>query len=165
MIFKNVSRKFSINEGFTLIELLLVMGLMAVLATFATINLIRPQTTASIQSAVDTLASDLRQQQIKSMVGDSSGGSSASTYGIYVGSNSYTVFKGSSYSAGDANNFVFDLGTNTSISTTLPSSQVIFSRISGEVSSFVNGQNTITISSGGESKTITINRLGVVSIN
>lgn len=152
-------------KGFTLIELLIVIGLFSILSVFATINLIRPQTKASVDSGLTTIVADLKQEQIKSMVGDSEGLSSAQTFGIYFGGTSYTVFRGSSYSSSDTSNFEVKLDTNLVLSSTFPSNQVVFARRSGEVSGFVNGANTITItnSADGETKTISVNQLGVIS--
>lgn len=137
-------------KGFTLIELLLVMGLVAVLSVFTTINLIRPQTKASLDITITTLVSDLRSQQTKAMIGDT-----GISFGIQFNPQNYVLLNDS---------FSVSLDSNLSLTTTFPSSQVNFARVSGEVSGFVDGSNTITVSSGGESKTITVNRYGVVNV-
>lgn len=154
-------------KGFTLIELLIVIGLFSILSTFVVINLIRPQTKASVDSSLNTLVADLKQEQIKSMAGDSEGLDSAQTFGIYFGGTSYTIFRGSSYFPSDTSNFEVKLDTNLTLSSTFPGSQVVFNRRSGEVNGFVNGSNTVTITNtaDGEAKTISINQLGVISGN
>src|SRR5687768_3328092 len=96
----------SLQAGFSLVELLVVLGLFAVMAGMVTVNLIRPQTAASITGMVDVLATNLRSQQFKAMVGDGSATGSAQSHGVYIQGNQYTLFKGSSYSAVDAENFV-----------------------------------------------------------
>lgn len=152
--------------GFTLVEILLVMGLFAVLASFITINLIRPQTKASVDTTINTLAADLKEAQLKAMIGDSEGQLTAQTYGIFFSSNSYTIFRGTIYNPADTSNFVINLDSTETLGNTFSGNQVVFARRSGEVASFINGSNTITISdNGGNSKTITINNLGVLSIN
>lgn len=152
--------------GFTLVEILLVMGLFAILASFITINLIRPQTKTSADSSINTLVADLRETQLKSMIGDSEGQATAQTFGIFFGTNSYTIFRGLTYNSSDTSNFVINLDSPQTLSSTFSGNQVVFSRRSGEVISFVNGSNTITISdNSGVSKTITINNLGSISIN
>ena len=98
------------------------------------------------------------------MIGDGEGGA-ANSYGIYFESSQYTIFKGISYSVSDPNNFVVNSQGGAIFSTTFAGSQVVFNQRSGEVTSFSGTNNTITITSSGESKTITINALGTVSIN
>lgn len=154
----------NLSKGFTLVELLLIMGIIAVLTSFAVMNLIRPQTKASLDTVVTSLVSDIKSQQLKAMAGDSGSGSTSQPQGLYIQTNQYTLFKGSSYSGADTDNFVVTENSDISLSTTFPSSIVIFSKRSGEVSGFSNGSNTVTVSSGGESKIITVNRYGAVSI-
>jgi prepilin-type N-terminal cleavage/methylation domain-containing protein len=154
------------QAGFSLVELLVVMGLFAVIAGITTINLIRPQTTASQQNTLNQLVSDLRAQQQKAMAGDSGAASTAQPYGVYIQNNQYTLFKGSSYSAADPENFVVAAGANTTITTTFGSSQVIFTKASGEITGFSAGANTITITNSvsGVSTVITMSRYGVLAV-
>lgn len=154
------------NLGFTLIELLVVMGIFAILATFTSINLIRPQTKASVDSAVQVLTADIKEQQIKTMVGDSEGQSAPLNYGIYFGPTSYTLFRGVSFVPGDPGNFEVNLDTNLSMSTTFGNSQLVFTRRSGEIANFASGANTITVTNNadGETKTFSLNQLGAVNI-
>lgn len=153
------------TRGFTLIEVLLVMGLLAALSGLTIINLTRPQTRASLDGIVATLVADLRSQQIKAMAGDSLTAASAQAHGVYVQSGAYTLFKGASYSSSDADNFVVQADAGVALNTTLPSTQVVFTKGSGTFSGFASGQNSITVSNAGESKVITINRYGVVAVN
>jgi prepilin-type N-terminal cleavage/methylation domain-containing protein len=152
------------KKGFTLIELLIIMGVMATISSFAVINLIRPQTKSSLDSTVKVLISDTKEQQLKAMIGDGDGGA-ASSYGIYFESGKYTLFKGSSYSPSDPNNFIVNVDSATTLSSTFTSNQVVFQQRSGEVSSFSGTNNTVTATAGGESKTLTINAIGTVSVN
>lgn len=151
--------------GFTLLELLVVMALIGILMTLTVVNLVKPQRSASIAGTVDVLVADLRSQQLKAMAGDSQSASSAQAHGIYIEPNRYTIFKGSSYSGADADNFIVQPDSIT-FSTNFASSQVAFQRASGEPSGFNPSANTITVSNlSGESKTLTINRYGVVTVN
>lgn len=154
------------EKGFTLIELLLVIGLITILSTFAIINLIRPQTKATLDSATSTFISDFKQQQIKSMIGDSENQASAQTYGVYIGTNSYTLFRGSNYQPSDSSNYTVTLENGMSLSTNFPSSVIVFSRRNGEINNFNATTNTITITNTIDSsvKNITINRYGSFSI-
>jgi prepilin-type N-terminal cleavage/methylation domain-containing protein len=152
-------------QGFTLIEVLLVMGILAVLGGLTTMNLIQPQKTVSLDGTLAAVVADLKSQQIKAMGGDEVSGSTAQPHGIYVQSDRYTLFKGTTYSAVDTDNFVVMMDAGTTLATTnMPSGQMTFTKGTGAVTSFTSAP-TITVSSGGSSKIITINRHGVVSIN
>ena len=151
-------------SGFTLVELLIIIGLFTILSSFAVINLIRPQTKANLDATVTVLISDIKEQQLKAMIGDA-GGDTPGAYGVYFGTNQYTLFKGSTYSPSDTNNFVVSFQGDATSTTTFASSQVVFSQRSGEVASFSASNNTVTITSSGDAKTITINALGTISAN
>lgn len=158
---------FKKRQGFTLIELALIMSIIAILVSFIGVNLLKPQTTASTSSTATILVSDLREQQIKTMAGDGEGTAAAQAHGIHFESTRYTLFRGTTYSAGEPSNFTIDLESGLSLSTTLPQQQIVFVKRSGEVAGYTSGQDTITLShtQGGEQKTITINRYGAININ
>ncbi|OGD85668.1 hypothetical protein A2164_03070 [Candidatus Curtissbacteria bacterium RBG_13_35_7] len=150
------------RSAFTLIEILLVIAIFAILAGFTTINLIKPQTSASINSTVNTLVADIKEQQLKSMVGDTEGQSIAQTYGVRFETNRYILFHGM-YNPSEPSNFEINLDSNTTF-TNLPSTQeFIFLKKSGEI---IN-PNSLTIQNNetNEQKTLTINRLGAITIN
>ena len=152
--------------GFTLIELALIMGIIAILVSFITINLLKPQTTASIASTVQILGADIKEQQIKAMSGDSDGETTTDSQGIYFESNRYTLFRGPNYTSG-SHYFQVDMDQNLILSNTLPSSQVVFTKRSGEVADYTSDADTVTLShsQSGEQKIITINRYGAITIN
>ena len=154
------------RQGFTLIELALIMAIIAILVSFISVNLLKPQTTASTASTVKILGADLKEQQIKAMSGDSDGETTTDSQGIYFESNRYTLFRGPNYASG-SHYFQVDMDQNLILSNTLPSSQVVFGKRSGEVASYAPGSDTITLShtQSGEQKTITINRYGAITIN
>ncbi len=152
--------------GFTLVEILVVMGLFAVAASLTYINFITPQNTVSLGGSVSTLVADLKSQQTKAMAGDSGSASSAQAHGVYVQSGQYTLFKGSSYSAGDSENYTVTAPTGVTFSTTLTGTQVVFTKGSGDFTSFSIIHNAITVtSSSGSSKVITLNRYGAITVN
>ena len=92
-------------------ELSIVLSLIAVLFGFVTINLNRSQQNASITAIEQTLLSDLKQQQLKAMIGDTEGRASSDQYGVHFDSNQYVLFHGV-YSVGDSTNFVISLAQN-----------------------------------------------------
>lgn len=157
------------EAGFTLVELLIVMALFAALAGLIGINLMKPQSTASVAAAADMLVSDLRAQQARAMAGESGSGAAPAAQGLRFTDNSgnYEQFKGTSYDAGDADNFNQQIDGPIELSTSFPGDVVVFLQRSGEVAGWANGQSTITIhnTSSNESKTITLNRYGVPTVN
>jgi prepilin-type N-terminal cleavage/methylation domain-containing protein len=155
------------KKGFTLIELLLVMGLFAVLSGFVVVNMLRPQIGAEVDTTISVLASDIKAQQIKAMVGDTDGEISAQPHGIYFQSDRYILFSGASYSAGDPTNFEVLLRAGSTFGTiSFSSSQLIFSSTDGLVSGFVGGSNSVVLNhDAGAQQTLTVNRYGAVDID
>lgn len=154
------------QDGFTLIEVVLVMGIFVILASFTTVNLLGPQRNADLNSTSTTIIADIKQQQARSMLGETSGGSSAVMHGIYFESNRYTLFTGSTYNPNDPANFVVNLSAGLTLANAFPSSQVIFNLQSGEISGFASGSNVVTLTAmGNQVRTLTFNKYGVVSVN
>ncbi len=133
------------RPGLTLVELLVVMGVFAIIFSFATINLLKPQKKASVDAAASTLVSDIKQQQAKAMASDSGGSSNLQDHGIYFENNRYTLFQGLSYQAANPLNFSVELSPNTIILNNLPSSQIVFSKNTGIWSNFNDVTKRIVI--------------------
>ncbi|HJQ08393.1 MAG TPA: type II secretion system protein [Candidatus Saccharimonadales bacterium] len=158
------------SAGFTLIELLMVMALLVAILGLTMVNIIRPQTRASLTSTLHAVLADLKGQQLKAMVGDSGNAAAAQAHGVFLESGQYTLFKGNTYPAGDSENFVAPAQGGATISTTFPSAQIVFNKGTGEVACFVAatcsaGTNTITLTSASETKVITLNRYGAIAVN
>lgn len=159
-------KHLNVQNGFTFIELVVVIGILSTIVGLAVMNLGGLQRRADLQTSISSLISEIKQQQIKAMIGDTEGTGTQSTYGIYFQSDSYTTFRGSNYSAGATGNFTVNLGNTIEFSTiNLPASQIIFDKGSGEIANFVAGTNTITIrnTTNNEQRTITINKYGVIT--
>lgn len=152
--------------GFTLVEIMVVIGLFATLSALAAITLLRPERSARAAAVIDTLIADLKQQQIKAMLGERLGLVNPLATGVYIDGNRYILFSGNDYSPGDSNNFVVDFPGQLVLTTNFPSS-IVFSRLSGEIVGFVDGSNVIFVTdeSSGDQRTLTINRYGAVSVN
>ncbi len=147
------------NKGFTLVELGVVIGILATLLGIATISLSGAQQKASINTTVQTIISDMKQQQIKAMIGDTEGRSTTDSYGIHFESNQYILFH-KEYLMGDSTNFAIDLAQNFQFES--PGTNVIFQKISGEISADSISSITLLDTTNGNKKTITINKYGVI---
>jgi prepilin-type N-terminal cleavage/methylation domain-containing protein len=160
-----MTRLKTTEGGFTLIEMMVCLVIIVALFALSSINLGRQVTTVTVASATDTLLADLKSQQLLAMTGETGSTASQQPHGVYIQSNEYTLYANSTYNSGDSNNFIFPAPSSISFTTTLPSDRVLFSTGDGSVSSFVSGDNTITISGTDGTKTITINRFGAASAN
>lgn len=145
--------------GFSLIELIVVMSIIVTLIGLVTINLTSIQQRVSLNSIVQNLISDIRQQQVKAMIGDSEGRASVSPYGMHIDAGQYVLFHGISYSESDTSNFKVSLPSNIQFVT--PNLDIIFSNISGEISATASIQLQDTTNNN--TKTVQINKYGVVT--
>lgn len=153
------------QSGFTLIELLLVIVLIAGGFGLIALNSGRAVNTTSLTKIADILVADIKSQQLKAMLSDGGSDNTPEPFGIFIQSNQYTLFKNASYVAGNADNFVISIPSPVSLSTTFASSQLVFSRNSGDVSGFSAVANTITITdtAANSTVTLTINRYGAIT--
>lgn len=119
------------SAGFTLIETIVVVSIIVTLLGFITISLVRSSQTVSLTSMQEILVTELKQQQLKSMIGDTEGRSTSDSYGIHFDSNRYITFHGSTYSSGDSSNSIFNLDSNMQFNN--PNFDIIFSKLSGQI--------------------------------
>jgi len=155
------------NAGFTLIELLMTMTVMGILLGLTTLNFTSIQRKTTLATTVEAVISDLGQQQIKAMVGDTEGRNILDNYGIHFISTGYTLFYGS-YSATNSANFSVTMPTGQQVIASLPNAEVIFQKGSGDIVNYLATQSAITLrdTTTGEQKLIQLNRYGVVmSVN
>jgi prepilin-type N-terminal cleavage/methylation domain-containing protein len=152
------------QAGFTLIEVLVTLAIMTALSVLTFVNLGRPQTTASLGSTVDTLVADASSERILAMAGDGGTADGPQPHGLRVQATDYTTYAGVAFDSQDANNFTVTPGGGIGFSTTFASGQVQFDAISGEVRDFDPAKNTITVTDGDETRTLTLNRFGVVTV-
>ncbi len=149
--------------GFTLVEIVVVLFIMTTFLGLITLNLSSSQKRASISSMTDIFISDLKSQQVKAMVGDTEGRSSADIYGVYLDTAGYTLFHGATYSPTDSANFTIELVPPFVFTT--PGKQILFNRFTGDVNGFSTLDNTVTIQdqTTGVQKTLQYNSLGVIT--
>lgn len=151
--------------GFTFIEVIVVVSIFLTLIGLTIINPLNLRESTSINTFVYTLITDIKNQQIKSMVGDTEGRGIPDTYSIYIESAKYTLFHGQNYFEGDSSNFSVAVDDQYQLLTIFPGSKIVFAEGSGEIIGFAQNQNTITIKNArtGQQKVITINKFGVVT--
>ena len=153
-------------RGFTLIELIVVLAVLITLLAFTYPSLIGSQHRTTLTETINLLVQDLKDQQLKAMLGDLQGGSTMTNYGIYFQANQYVLFSGTTYVATASANFPVSLNASSSFtSIPFPNSQIVFSRGSGEVLNFSNNTYTLTITDSVENvtKNITVNKYGIVT--
>lgn len=146
------------QRGFTLIELAIVTSIIVTLLGFIIISLVRSQQGTSLTSMGEILVTDLRQQQLKAMTGDTEGRIGPDVYGIHFDSNQYVLFHGTIYSPSDTSNSIIKLDRNMQFNS--PNYDVIFSKLSGTTSAAVVELQDNTNS---KTKKIHLNALGVVT--
>ncbi len=141
------------------------MAILSTLFGFITINLLNARHATSLNTALDTITSDLQTQQFKAISQDTQGQENIDDYGVLFESNRYILFHGSSYSAADPSNVPIDLDDSLLLSTTFPNGIIVFKRSFGEILNFANGSNTVTIvnTTDNFNKTIKFNSLGVIT--
>lgn len=137
--------------------MVIVTSIITTLLGFITISLIRSQQGASLNSIEKVLLTDLKQQQLKAMIGDTEGRLDSDSYGIHFDQTKYTLFHGT-YSAGETSNSVVNLETNMQFNN--PNFDVVFSKLSGTASAAILELQDNTNS---KLKRIHLNILGAVT--
>ena len=148
------------RTGFTLIELLLTVSIILVVGLLSTGFYARFLSQNSTINAVNQLAADFRKAQMYSMMGKYSG--SYQTWGVHYASNKITLYLSDSAQSNlyNSRNTAFDeIYTVPSNVTIFGFADVYFARVTG----LPSATQSITISSGSTTRTITINSQGVVN--
>lgn len=152
--------------GFVLIELAVVFGMMAVLIGLTSMNIFGASRNATLTGTVDTLTADIASQQTKAMSAVAQSGVIPPGYGVRFDTNTCTLFQGLTYNATDTSNVVIPLDSRVTFSfISLPNNAIVFASQSGEIVGFSSTQNTFSLhqTDSGETKTIQINRYGVIT--
>ncbi len=151
--------------GLTLVELLLVVGILGLLFSIAFISIFNVRIISTNATTTSVITSDLKNQQIKAMVGDTEGRGTPDNYGIKILSTQYVMFHGTNYNPADTTNFSVPVENGYTLSTTFPNTTVLFASESGEIVDFQSNQNTITLTntSSNKTKTIHFNKYGTIT--
>lgn len=153
------------TQGITLIEVIIVISIVLTLFSLVFGNILNVRTNTTLNTSLTTLITDIKNQQIKSMVGDTEGRGIPDNYGIYIAGPNYALFHGKTYSSSGSANFNINADTGYQFTTTFPGNQVTFASGSGEIVSFTVGQNTISVRNTrtNETKTLQLNQYGVIT--
>lgn len=165
-LLSHISFYSSSQKGFTLVEFLLVMSIFVVMTGIATVNLFSFQRESQLNATFNTFVADIKNQQTKAMSGDTAGEGVVQNYGIiFDAANFRYILFGGTYSATNSANFAVTIPNTIQISTTLPNSQLIFSRGSGEVSGYSSTSASITLrdTATNDQRIIQLNRYGVIT--
>ncbi|OGG12521.1 hypothetical protein A3D77_01145 [Candidatus Gottesmanbacteria bacterium RIFCSPHIGHO2_02_FULL_39_11] len=157
------------SSGFSLIELTVVMAFFMSIFAIATLSLTRTQQSATVNSKLDQVTSDIQNQQLKAMNLDTEGQGINYPYGIRFEESRYILFRGSPFNSNDPSNFAVNIDAPLSFANiTIPNSSIIFDKGTGEVIGFSPTNNTFILKNSvtNDQKKFTINRIGVItSIN
>jgi prepilin-type N-terminal cleavage/methylation domain-containing protein len=135
------------EKGFTLIELLLVIAIILMLGASSAVFYSRFINQNSVSNISDDITEEMHKAQIYAMMGKNN-----SNWGVKLVGSTLTLFSSAS-SAFDEN---FSIASAISISGL---TTVNFTKITG----LPDATPTITISGGGNSKTLTVNSQGVIN--
>lgn len=156
---------FHHQAGFTLPELVVSIGIIMLLISLAAFSISRADLQADLNGKTLVLIADIKNQQVKAMSGETGAIGSLGDHGIYFGTNSYTTFRGSNYDPSNPTNFTVKFDSNLSFQNVrFQNSQIIFSKLSGEINNYDELNDTFSIlnSPTNKLKTIEINKLGAI---
>lgn len=137
-------------KGFSFVELILVVALILILAGTTSAFYSNFLTRNALANTTDQIIGQLRKAQMYAMMGKRNG-----NWGVNYSSQTITLYEGSSY-PGNATFETISVNNNISVN---GFSDINFSKITGSP----NSTATITVSGNDDSKTITVNSLGVAS--
>lgn len=142
------------KRGFTLIELLIIIAIIGLIATFSVSSFIEYRDSQISRTVVADIHSLIKETKQKTIAAETTG-----QFSIYFSTSSLTVFEGSVYSPTGISNKVYNFpNTNLDINLSDSSQQILFSRLTGEVSSTgtiaighmrLNSTTTLTILESG----------------
>lgn len=159
---KNVNYR----KGFTFTEILVTASLFFLLTSFVVVNLLNAKKQSALTSSLDLVILDIKRQQVKAMIGDTEGRNYSDNYGLSFATNNYTLFHGISFVATDSANLNLPLGDKIQFTNvTLPMSQIVFLKGSGEINNYATSSSEFSLqdSSTNQKITVKLNRYGVIT--
>lgn len=149
--------KNSYSRGFTLIELIIVLLIGIILTSVGVTTLVSYRNFHTVAKEKEAVMETLLEARNLTIVSKN-----ATVYGVHFASTTITLFSGSSYSAENASNKVYDLAGGIEIWRYFPSggNDIIFSRISGETNQ--SSTATVRLVNSSASTTVTIYKTGTI---
>ncbi len=147
--------------GSTLIEVVFAIAIIVLLLGIAADRWSAFRERETLTTSVDTVVSLLNEARSRTLDGDA-----GTQYGVHLASDRAVEFVGATYSSSASTNKTLLLDSSVSlgsISLSGSGSDVVFSRLSGNATGY--GTFVISLVSGAGSKTITVNRAGIVTSN
>ena len=153
---KGLTRQNFVEEklgGFTLLEILLALGIISILLAMIVPVSLDFYKSQELETQTQFLIQTLREAQSKSMSVELD-----SPFGVYVGNQSFILFKGNSYAGRDVQyDEIFDFPKIISLSGI---SEIVFSKSEGKPNIIGN----IILSSNSNVETININEMGRINL-
>ncbi len=152
-------------QGFTLVEIMVVFGLFLLLVGLSSVYMNRSTDKVSLETVTSLLIADLKQQQLKSMMGETEGQLQPPKFGVRFEPDKYILFQGDTFVSTSPSNFIVPLkdASFTNISFNPP--DIIFSRLSGEVQNLSPSATSLIIKNKkGEQKKLILNKYGGLTI-
>lgn len=147
------------NKGFTILELLMVISIIAVLATIITLSFSNFRNSSTLQTTSEDVVSILNKARSNTIASKD-----GYQYGVHFSTNDITLFRGTSFVSGDANNEIRTLDTAVQVASTALAgggSDVVFQKLTGKTDYY--GTLTIqVVSDSSKTAVISIGETGVV---
>jgi Tfp pilus assembly protein FimT len=150
------------KKGISAAEIIVVIAVLSILAAVVIPQFSKIREREVLKSAVADILSSINKAKVETLASVNS-----SSYGVHFQSDKVVIFKGVSFSSGDANNETVDLTLPANISNvtlsgvSATSGDIYFNRLSGAPSK----SGTISVSTPNYSKIVTISALGSTSVN
>jgi prepilin-type N-terminal cleavage/methylation domain-containing protein len=143
------------NSGFTLIEILMVIGIIAVIASFGMLMSMDFYRGFAFRSEQNTLVSVLTKARNKAMANINE-----KPHGVRVEQGKYIIFEGAAYDPLNPNNIEIKAAPNVSNNGPVT---VVFEQLSGDVPSAYASEVQIILTSEGRSSVVSLNSLGRIN--
>ncbi len=146
--------------GFTLIETLVVVGTFVVLITLTLVSSTGLRSETAIESDVQELLGILRLAHSRTVASQD-----ASSWGVHMATNSYTLFRGVSFNPSDPTNETHTLSAQVELSSwTLGGggNDIVFDRVTGNTA--MSGSVTLRLATVSHTRTVIVDPSGEVSV-